>query len=119
MDFFQMADDAGRNDGGRRDVYIALSPATFGRNAIPTSRSPPKHEDHAYHSRAKAHARAEELNDVHSAIHLEALALRHPEKSDEANQQRDNPNHNRRPFAINHFCLLSGRARITSQPKAG
>jgi hypothetical protein len=65
---------------------------TLGRMRFPTSRPPPKYEDHAYHTRAKAYARAEELNDVHSAIYLEARALRHPEKSDEANQQRDNPN---------------------------
>jgi hypothetical protein len=86
-----------------------LAPVDLPEQSIPFQTSgsrPTKHEDHPYHSRAEANAGAEELDDVHSAIRLEARALRHPVKSDETNQQWDNPDHNRRPFAINHCASV-------------
>lgn len=80
-DSFRVADDV---DGTMVDAatFIVLSLATFaGPCHFRTSRSrPAKHEDHSYHGRAEAHTGAEKLNDVHSAIHLEAWALRHPVK---------------------------------------
>ena len=93
----------GMRRGVQHHVCRAKSCDLRRNHGISMSLSPPaKHEDDPYHGRPEAHARAEELNDVHTAIHLEARALRHPVKSDEANQQDGNPDHNRRPFAINH-----------------
>ena len=69
-------------------------------------RSHPKHEDYPHHGCAEAYTGAEKLNDIHSAIHLEAGALCHPEKSDKANHYGDNPDRDRRSFAIDHLSLL-------------
>src|SRR5262245_945950 len=59
-----------------------------------------KHEDQPHHRRAKAHAGAEKLNDIHSAVHFEARTLRHTVESRQTNHQWDCPDCYWRPFII-------------------
>ena len=76
---------------------------------------PLKHENDSNHDRTKAYATAEELNDVDGPIHFKAGTLRKSVKSSQTNKQRDHPNYNRRPFAINHF-VSPGSVATDSKP---
>src|SRR2546423_4977767 len=73
------------------------------------------HENHSQHRGAKTHTGPEELNNVHGAIQREARALRDPVESAEANKQRDNPHHNRRPLAISHSASFGQTVQDASR----
>src|SRR5215469_7159373 len=65
--------------------FIMLTLGTFAGPSRFLDSHPAKHDDDQDHRHAEAHAGAEELNDVHRAIHGEVWALHHPVQSGETN----------------------------------
>lgn len=78
--------------------FIVLTLGTFAGPSRFLDSHPAKHDDDQDHRHAEAHAGAEELNDVHRAIHGEVWALHHPvqsgETSDHNNGQGENQDRN-------------------------
>jgi hypothetical protein len=83
-----------------------------------SGRRPTQHEDDSYHRSAEADARAEKLNDIHGTIRREGRALHNTVKSCKANQQWNNPDHDRWPFAINHSPPSAKSARCRHMIRA-
>ena len=68
---------------------MVLTLGTFAGPSRFLDSHPAKHDDDQDHRYAEAHAGAEELNDVHRAIHGEVWALHHPVQSGETNDHKD------------------------------